>query len=76
MADLDDWARSVAGELGVDPPSEADLALVLDVAREVAHQVLRTGAPVTAFLLGVAVGRGAELGAAAEMVIELTGRSP
>ena len=30
------------------------------MARDVAHQVLRPGAPVTAYLMGVAVGRGAD----------------
>jgi hypothetical protein len=44
---------------------------VLDVARDVAHQVLRPGAPVTAYLLGVAVGRGADPAEAADRISAL-----
>ena len=62
---LDEWAALAADELGVEAPDAAAQRLVLDVAREVAHNVLRPGAPLTAYLLGVAVGRGASLPEAA-----------
>ena len=39
-----------------------------DVAREVAHGVQRTAAPVTTYLLGLAVGRGATTTEAAAAV--------
>ncbi len=54
--DLQAWVHSVAQELGLDP-EEIPVDLVLDLARQVAHQVVRAGAPVTAYLLGLAVGQ-------------------
>jgi Domain of unknown function (DUF6457) len=57
---LDDWADAVCRELGLtDVDSRSTVAPVLDLARDVAHQVARPAAPLTAFLLGVAVGRSA-----------------
>lgn len=56
---LDDWIAAACAELGL-PPQEAQAKAVLEVARDVAHHVVRPGAPVTAYLMGVAVGRGAE----------------
>jgi hypothetical protein len=43
-----------------------DERAILDLARVVAHQVDRPAAPLTAFLLGVAVGSGEPLGPMAE----------
>ena len=59
MSELDSWVAAAASELGLDP-AVIDVTQVLDVARDVAHQVIRPGAPVTAYLMGVAVGRGAD----------------
>ncbi|BFU47956.1 DUF6457 domain-containing protein [Krasilnikovia sp. MM14-A1004] len=59
MNELDAWVTAVGAELGM-PPTDVDTSAVLDVARDVAHQVLRPGAPVTAYLMGLAVGRGAD----------------
>ena len=56
---LEAWVATAAAELGLRPGDE-QTGLVLDLARDVAHGVLRPGAPVTAYLLGVAVGRGAD----------------
>jgi hypothetical protein len=75
MTALDEWAAAAARELGVDPLDDAGQRLVLDVAREVAHGVLRPGAPVTAYLLGLAVGRGASLAEASAAVVELVRRT-
>ncbi|MEU1752074.1 DUF6457 domain-containing protein [Micromonospora matsumotoense] len=83
MTVLDDWVTAVCAELGLDP-AEVSVPTVLDLARDVAHQVVRPGAPVTAYLLGVAVGRGADpataaarlSGLAAEWPIELGGGRP
>ncbi|MEV8514318.1 DUF6457 domain-containing protein [Dactylosporangium sp. NPDC051484] len=58
---LERWLVEAAGVLGVEAPDAAARAAVLDLARDVAHNVARPGAPLTAFLLGVAVGRGADL---------------
>jgi hypothetical protein len=70
MNQLDAWVQAAAQELGL-VPEEVDTNRVLDVARDVAHQVLRPGAPVTAYLLGVAVGRGADPAVAAERISRL-----
>lgn len=70
MNQLDEWVAAAAKELGL-APEEVDTRQVLDVARDVAHRVLRPGAPVTAYLLGVAVGRGADPAAAAERISRL-----
>jgi hypothetical protein len=56
---LEAWVAAAVAELGLAPGDERT-RLVLDLARDVAHGVLRPGAPVTAYLLGVAVGRGAD----------------
>lgn len=57
-AGMGEWVAAACAELGLDP-GEVSVPLVLDLARDVAHGVLRPGAPVAAYLLGVAVGRGA-----------------
>jgi Domain of unknown function (DUF6457) len=57
MTTLDKWAAAACAELGIDP-SEVDLRIVLDLARDVAHEVERPAAPLTAYLLGLAVGGG------------------
>nr|WP_296066860.1 DUF6457 domain-containing protein [uncultured Actinoplanes sp.] len=59
MSDLQEWVALAGAELGLDP-ADVPVGAVLDVARDVAHHVVRPGAPVTAFLMGLAVGRGAD----------------
>jgi Domain of unknown function (DUF6457) len=70
MNELDRWVAAVSAELGLDP-ADVESKVVLDVARDVAHQVLRPGAPVTAYLIGVAVGRGADPADAAARISAL-----
>lgn len=70
MTVMDDWVTAVCAELGLDP-AEVPVPAVLDLARDVAHQVLRPGAPVSAYLLGVAVGRGADPAATAARLGEM-----
>lgn len=60
MTTMDEWVAAACAELGLDP-AQAEVPLILELAGDVAHKVLRPGAPVTAYLLGLAVGRGAEL---------------
>jgi hypothetical protein len=67
MNSLQRWIAEVAGELGLSAKT-LDRDAVLDVARNAAHQVARPAAPLTTYLLGVAVGRGADLRVAAETV--------
>ncbi|MGW9021512.1 NTP transferase domain-containing protein [Leucobacter chromiiresistens] len=53
---LDAWLVAAAAELGVEPDA-VRIGTVLDVARDVAHDVARPAAPLSTFLLGVAYGR-------------------
>ncbi len=76
--ELDDWLRAVATELGL---GDVDLSndtvhTLLDLARDSAHEIERIAAPLTSYLVGVAVGRGATLGAAAAQVTELALHHP
>lgn len=68
MATLDEWVDKVCAALDLGP---VDRDLVLDLARDVAHDVARPAAPLTAYLLGVAVGQGADPRAAAGTVTDL-----
>jgi hypothetical protein len=70
MSDLDVWVAAAAGELGLRP-GDVQSKAVLDIAREVAHQVLRPAAPLTAYLMGVAVGRGIDPADAAARISAL-----
>ena len=58
MNRLDEWLVAAADELGVEHP--VDSRLLLDMTRDVAHGVERPAAPLTAYLLGLAVARGAK----------------
>ena len=75
MTTLDEWAAAAAAELGVEAPDRDAQRQVLDVAREVAHNVLRPAAPLSTFLMGVAVGRGASLEEATAALVRLAARS-
>lgn len=75
MANLNDWTDAVCLELGLDA-AEVDRDLVLNLARDVAHGVARPAAPLTAYILGLAVGGGAPAHDAAARVTELAERWP
>jgi hypothetical protein len=70
MSTLDDWTDAVCAELGLDP-EEATQKTVLDLARVVAHTVDRPAAPLTSFLLGLAVGGGQPLAETAARLQQL-----
>ena len=70
MSTLDDWAGALCAEFGLDPP-DGSQKVVLDLARVVAHTVDRPAAPLTAFFLGMAVGRGEPLPETAQRIQEL-----
>ena len=58
---MDAWVQALCTELGIDVP--VDVRLLLDVARDAAHQVERPAAPLTTFIVGYAAaaqGGGAE----------------
>ncbi|MEI8082654.1 MAG: DUF6457 domain-containing protein [Actinomycetes bacterium] len=58
MEGLDQWVAAVSERLGID--SGVDVDALLEVARDVAHGVSRPATPLTAYLMGVAVGAGAD----------------
>lgn len=69
------WLEKAAGVLEIEPLGAREREAILDLARDVAHNVARPGAPLTAFLLGVAVGRGAEVQRTAEVLQRLATRA-
>lgn len=71
---LTDWLHLVSTDLDISDvePSHAEITLLLDLARDAAHQVERPAAPLTTYLIGVAVGRGASLAELAAQVTALT----
>jgi Domain of unknown function (DUF6457) len=75
MNTLEAWTEAVCAEFGIDPAA-ADVRAVLDLARDVAHNVARPAAPLTAYLVGVAVGRGEPPDRAAERIRGLAERWP
>jgi Domain of unknown function (DUF6457) len=70
MSTLDDWTDLVCAELGLDP-EDATQKTVLNLARVTAHTVDRPAAPLTSYLLGVAVGRGQPLAETAAKLQEM-----
>ncbi len=71
---LVEWSELVRAELdlaGTDPLQKADVDRILDLARDAAHSVARPAAPLTTYLLGVAVGQGADPETAAAVLSRL-----
>ncbi|WP_285733641.1 DUF6457 domain-containing protein [Nocardiopsis sp. ATB16-24] len=71
---LTEWAEMVQGELeltGMEPLRKEDVDRVLDLARDAAHSVARPAAPLTTYLLGIAVGKGTDPSEAAELLSRL-----
>ncbi|MGN8051428.1 DUF6457 domain-containing protein [Curtobacterium sp. 22159] len=64
---LDDWTARLQAALGLED-APVDVAAVLDLARDAAHGVARPAAPLTAYVVGIAVGRGMPLDAALDVV--------
>lgn len=68
---LHDWIDELCDVLELEDV-EVDEGLVLDVARDAAHQVVRPAAPITTYLLGYAA---ALRGGSVADVEELAGRA-
>lgn len=68
------WIDAVCAELNL--PSDVKIDLILDVARDAAHNVERPAAPVTTFLLGILVGRGMDVSDAAAKIQDLAATWP
>ena len=71
--ELKQWLTNLAAELEISDITmdEDAVHILLDLARDSAHEVERVAAPLTTFLIGVAVGRGASLERAAASATEL-----
>jgi hypothetical protein len=71
--DLTQWLTRLGAELGTDDLrlDEGTIKDLLDLTREAAHGVERVAGPLTTFLVGVAVGRGADVAAATEAATAL-----
>ena len=63
------WIDAVRAELKL--PSDVNVDVILDVARVAAHSVERPAAPITTFLLGVAVAGGMDVKEAATKIEQL-----
>jgi Domain of unknown function (DUF6457) len=75
VATLDEWTEQACAALGLEP-DVVDQKVVLDLARDVAHAVARPAAPLGAYILGVAVGRGASAADTAARMTELANSWP
>ena len=71
--ELNQWLSTLSAELEIGDVAMDDDAVstLLDLARDSAHEVERIAAPLTTFLVGIAVGRGAALTTAAAMATTL-----
>ncbi|MFN2495128.1 MAG: DUF6457 domain-containing protein [Pseudonocardiaceae bacterium] len=75
MNTLEEWVGEVCRELGIlnltEPGQRVAMQTrVLDMARDVAHDVARPAAPLTAYLLGLAAGRTSDPEATADELAE------
>ncbi len=61
---LEHWTQALREELGITDP--VDIELLLDLTKDVAHNVARPAAPLTAFMVGLAAGKA---GAAPDSVL-------
>lgn len=73
-SDLQTWTDRVVTELSLGVPmTRTDIDVILDLAKDAAHGIARPAAPLTTYLLGVAVGRGADRDSAAAQIAALIG---
>lgn len=71
MADIETWLAEVAGALDItleDMLPETLRSDLLDLTGDIAHSVVRLAVPLSSYLIGVAVGRGASPEEAIEIV--------
>jgi hypothetical protein len=75
MSTLEEWMTAVREELSLEGEAVHDVravtTVILDLARDAAHGVARPAAPLTAYLVGVAVGRGAPLAETARRIASM-----
>jgi len=68
------WIDAVSAELNLSAATDVDV--ILDVARVAAHNVERPAAPVTTFLVGLAVAGGMDVKDAATKIQNLAATWP
>jgi hypothetical protein len=71
---MNSWIDAVCAELNLS--AVADVDVILDVARVAAHNVERPAAPVTTFLVGLAVAGGMDVKDAATKIQNLAATWP
>lgn len=71
MDGLADWTEKACARLDIDA-GQADTEEIVKLAREVRRAAGRSAAVVAVYLLGVAVGRGADPAEAAAQLADLT----
>ena len=62
MADVEQWLAEVASALDItldDTLPEEIQSALLDLTGDIAHNVVRLAVPLSSYLVGIAVGRGA-----------------
>lgn len=67
---LQSWVESLNGEMDDFELDEESMHIILDLARDAAHHVVRPASPLTTFVVGYLVARGATLGQSAAMMTE------
>ena len=70
---MHDWIEAVISELGISEVEVNDSLMkeILAVARDAAHNVERPAAPLSTYLMGIAVARGADPADVAQRIGEL-----
>ena len=68
------WIEAVCAELNLS--ADPDVDVILDVARVAAHNIERPAAPVTTFLLGLAVAGGMDVKDASAKLQDLAATWP
>jgi molybdopterin-guanine dinucleotide biosynthesis protein A len=71
---MDKWIKAMQKELAIDV--EVDQELILNLARDVAHTIERKAAPISTFLLGIAIAGGADPKEAAKRIELLAANWP
>ncbi|MDQ0708428.1 MULTISPECIES: DUF6457 domain-containing protein [Arthrobacter] len=72
-AELDAWVTDLSAALNLGD-LDVPTGLLLDLTRDAAHGVTRPAGPLTTYLVGIAVARGASAEEAAETARELIRR--
>lgn len=79
MAEVDAWLEDVGAALGISAVEVLPEALrdeMLGLTGDIAHRVVRLAVPLTSYLMGVAVGRGASPQDALRIVADLLPPAP